>query len=163
MESITEHQLNSESDTLRFIVGYPADIVLGAAQLHFARDWPDEGRVQRKLATVEFRGDGVAGGRRERRRRRSARLLGTMTLGILTLGLYPIGRLLSRRRSAEFWAEVFCREEEDGTFVAVSAGRERYMRLLRVWIKEELGGQPIPSCPVNSDVSKSSSLGSPEA
>jgi hypothetical protein len=125
------------------MVGYPPDTVLGGARIHFARHWPHAGEIRRARATVEFRGEGD-GGRRKRRRRRTLRLLATVGLGVLTLGIYPAGRyLLGRRARAGYWAEVFARKDESGTLVVLSAGKERYLRLLELWVREELGGQPV--------------------
>lgn len=132
-----------ERTTARYMVGYPPEAVLGAVQLHFARNWPHVGETRRALATVEFRAEGSSS-RRTRRQQRSLRLLKTLGLAILTLGMYPAARhLLGRRRRAGYWVEVFARRDEDGTLVVLSAGKERYLRLLELWVREELGGQLV--------------------
>lgn len=152
MEGIERRPRGKESAgrraTARYMVGYPPEAVLGAAQLHFARNWPHAGKTRRALATVEFRGEVGEGGRRERRRRRSLQPLKTIALGVLTLGIYPAARyLIGRHSRAGYWAEVFARKDEDGTLVVLSAGKERYLSLLELWIKEEMGGQLVRETP----------------
>ncbi len=148
MDGIARRPRDGESagrrTTARYMVGYPPETVLGGAQLHFARNWPHAGEIRRALATVEFRGEVGGGGRRARRRRRFLRPLKMIGLGIVTLGIYPAGRYLLGRRGREgYWAEVFARKDEDGTLVVLNAGRERYLSLLELWVREELGGQPV--------------------
>lgn len=121
------------------MVDRSADEVLGRAQVYFARRWPHAGDISRKRASVEFRAN-----IRLRYSRLFMEFFKVVVLSLLTVGLYlPYWLLFKRFRLANHYhAEVFARDQDDGTLVRVNAGTEQYQKRLEEWVLQELGGQP---------------------
>jgi hypothetical protein len=68
-----------------------------------------------------------------------------VALSLLTVGLYLLYWSLFQRfgLTNHYHAEVFARDQENGTLVRVNAETEEYRKRLERWVLQELGGQPI--------------------
>lgn len=123
-------------------MGRSTDEVLARAQIYFARRWPHTGEVNRRRASVEFLAN-----TRTRYGRLFMELFKAAALGLLTAGIYLLYWLLFKKRlrlTNPYHAEVFARDQEDGTLVRVDAGTAEYQKRLEEWVLHELGGQPMP-------------------
>ena len=134
-----QHQAQAAPAT-EFMVGRSADEVLDRAQTYFARRWPHTGEVNRLRASVEF-----SANTKVRYGRLFMELFKVVTLSLLTAGIYLLYWLLFRRSrlANHHRAEVFARNQEDGTLVRVNAGTVEYQTRLQTWVVTELGGQPM--------------------
>ncbi len=144
-EPVTEPEAAKKSTmkstaTAQFMVGRSADEVLSRTRIYFARRWPHAGDVSRKRASVEFLAT-----TRTPYGRLFMELFKVVGLSLLTAGLYLLYWLLFQRSrlTNHYHAEVFARNQEDGTLVRVNAGTEEHRKRLEEWVLQELCGQPI--------------------
>lgn len=105
------------------MVGRSADEVLARAQIYFARRWPHAGEVNRHRASVEFWAN-----TRTRYGRLFIELFKVVALSLLTAGIYLLFQRF--RLTNHYHAEVFARDQEDGTLVRVDAGTQEYQKRL---------------------------------
>lgn len=126
--------------TTDFMAGRSADEVSSRARIYFVRRWPHAGDISRKRASVEFLANTII-----RYGRLFLELFKVVAFSLLTLGLYLLYWLLVKRSrlTNHYHAEVFARDQEDGTLVRIDAGTEEYQKRLEEWVLHELGGQPI--------------------
>ena len=69
------------------------------------------------------------------------------SFGLAHCRIYLLYWLLFKKRlrlTNHYHAEVFARDQEDGTLVRVDAGTAEYQKRLEEWVLHELGGQPMP-------------------
>ena len=141
MRTSRKYQALAETTkTTEFMVGRSADEVLGRAQIYFSRSWPHTGDISRKRASVEFQAN-----IRLRYGRLFMQFFRVVVRSLLTVGLYLLYWLLLKRfrLANHYHAEVFARDQDDGTLVRVDAGTQEYQKRLEEWVLQELGGQPI--------------------